>query len=65
MEKASVGKVCAWNDLVVDDAPGPARCRISGYLRASADICVQFEPSSIVWLMQIVAKGSTPTKKDM
>ena len=48
MEQASVGKVCEWNDLGVDDALGAAGCRFSLHLPASADICLQFEPSSIV-----------------
>ena len=35
MEQKSVGKVCAWNNLGLHDATGPARCRMSLHLPAS------------------------------
>ena len=45
MKQASVEKVCAWNERGLQDAPGPARCRLSLHLRASACICGHFRTS--------------------
>ena len=38
MEQVSVGKLCQWHEMGVSAAPGAARPRFSGHLRASADI---------------------------
>ena len=48
MEQKSLGKLCQWHNLGLPDATGPARCRISVHLRASACICGHFRTSACI-----------------